>query len=346
MLDLELGKTAYKIVEKICNVKKGESVLITVDGPQEWRLAEETAKAAEAVGAKVMVAWHSTLPGYGKIGEHMLPDPLKAALPHADLWIEFNDQWILYSEAWVNAINHGRVRYLSLTGLDAQTMIRCIRNVDIELQARFQDHLVKITKNQRTMRITTRAGTDVSFENDPKRPIINELFATTPGPHFLLGQIGWAPIEESINGTIVYDGSYSGGGEANLGILETPIKLEVKNGDIRAVKGGKEAAFLKKWLAKFNDPNMYKMAHICYGFNPGAKLSGRCSEDERVWGCTEWGNGFQGMMFTEGKVRSAASHGDGICLKSTVWFNQEKIMEDGKLYEPELAKLAVEIGKQ
>ena len=63
ILDLELAKTGHKIINELAKVKDGESVLITVDGPQEWRLAEETAKAAEAVGAKVMVAWHSTLPG-------------------------------------------------------------------------------------------------------------------------------------------------------------------------------------------------------------------------------------------------------------------------------------------
>jgi len=33
------------------------------------------------------------------------------------------------------------------------------------------------------------------------------------------------------------------------------------------------------------------MAHICYGFNPGAKLTGDIVEDERVWGCVEWGIG-------------------------------------------------------
>ena len=88
------------------------------------------------------------------------------------------------------------------------------------------------------------------------------------------------------------------------------------------------------------------MAHICYGFNPGAKLSGHCSEDERVWGCTEWGNGFQGMMYTGGEPRPAASHGDGICLNSSVWLDDEKIMEDGRLLEPELAEIAVKIGKQ
>jgi hypothetical protein len=97
LMDLELGKTAYKAVNKLCKVKPGESVLITVDGPQEWRVAEEIAKAAEAAEAKVMVAWHSTPPGYGKVGDPYHPDPLKAAIPNTDVWIELNNRWLIYS---------------------------------------------------------------------------------------------------------------------------------------------------------------------------------------------------------------------------------------------------------
>ena len=66
----------------------------------------------------------------------------------------------------MEAIRHGRVRYLSLTGLNAERAVRCIGNVDIELQAKFQNHLVEITKKAKAMRVTTKAGTDVTFEND------------------------------------------------------------------------------------------------------------------------------------------------------------------------------------
>ena len=108
----------------------------------------------------------------------------------------------------------------------------------------------------------------------------------------MTGQIGWAPIEDTINGTIVFDGSFSGGGEAELGVLKTPVRLTVEKGVIKDVQGGAEAKFIAKWLASFNDERMYQMAHISYGFNPGSG-DGLCTEDERVWGCTEWGIGYQ-----------------------------------------------------
>ena len=46
-------------------------------------------------------------------------------------------------------------------------------------------------------------------------------------------------------------------------------------------------------LDSFNDLNMRNVAHVCYGFSPGARLSGRSLEDERVFGVVEFGLGSQ-----------------------------------------------------
>jgi 2,5-dihydroxypyridine 5,6-dioxygenase len=349
LLDMELGKTAYVVINKLCKVKPRESVLITIDGREEFRVAEEMAKAAEAADAKVMVAWHSTPMGYGKIADQYLPDPVKAAVPNTDVWIELNNQWLLYSSPWDEAMKPvpqggGRVRYLFLGGMNPDQMVRCIGRIDLDAQAQFQSAVVGITQKARKMRITTPAGTDVSFENDRGRPVLSEVFADTPGPHMLLGQIGWAPIEETVNGTIVYDGSYSGGGEADLGILKSPIRVTVTDGRAIEFTGGTEARSVKKWLEKLNDPNMYHAAHVCYGFNPGAQLTGLCTEDERVWGSTEWGFGNQSEV-VKGKGIKAVSHADGICLNSSVWIDSELIMDKGTLTHPTLAKLAKKLGR-
>jgi leucyl aminopeptidase (aminopeptidase T) len=90
---------------------------------------------------------------------------------------------------------------------------------------------------------------------------------------------------------------------------------------------------------------MYHAAHVCYGFNPGARLSGLCTEDERVWGSTEWGFGYQGPFF-KGKGINAVSHVDGICLNSSVWLDGQQIMDQGRLVQPKLAELAAKLGKQ
>ena len=85
---------------------------------------------------------------------------------------------------------------------------------------------------------------------------------------------------------------------------------------------------------------MLKMAHMAYGFNPGAKLSGNVVEDERVWGCTEWGIGYVSEIEAPPIGQPAVSHTDGICLNSTIYFDGKKIMEEGKIVDEELAKLS------
>jgi len=342
--ELELGKASYIVVNEMCRIKKGESVIITVDSVMDFKPAEEIAKAAEAAGGKVMVAWHSTPSGYGKVADPQLPEPLKKAIPQADVWIELNNQWLLYSTPWTEAMVNGRTRYLFLGGLDRERITRCIARINMHLQEKFQNKVVELTKKASKMRITTPSGTDVSFKNVPERPITNELRADVPGPHFLVGQIGWAPEEESINGVIVFDGSFSGGGEADFGILSHPIELVVKEGKIIEIKGQEEAKKLSDWLKRLNDPKMYYLAHVCYGFNPGAKLTGLCTEDERVWGSTEWGIGYQGPMF-QGKIGKAVTHADGICLNSTVWIDGQLLIKEGKVVHPELVEIARAMGK-
>jgi leucyl aminopeptidase (aminopeptidase T) len=338
--DLELFKAAYKTVKDIVRVREGESLLITIDSVSDFRVAEEMAKAGEALGAKVMVAWHTTPKGYGRATDPYLPAPLFAACPEADAWIELNNQWLLYGSVWEKAVSNGHTRNLMLGGLSTDQLIRCIGEVDIEAQIAFQKAVVEITQKARTMRIINHAGTDVVFENDPKRPIANEAIADTPGGHFLTGQIGWAPKEESINGTLVFDGAISGGGEADIGAVSEPVTYEVKNGEITGIHGGKEADIIQRWFDNLHDQNMYIAAHVCYGFNPNAKLGYTTTEDERVWGCTEWGFGYQGPMYSGGKPRVAASHIDGICLECSVYGDEEPITEYGEVVHPKLIDLA------
>ena len=83
---------------------------------------------------------------------------------------------------------------------------------------------------------------------------------------------------------------------------------------------------------------------MCYGFNPNAKLGFATTEDERVWGCTEWGFGYQGPMYSGGEPRVAASHIDGVCLTSSVWCDGEPISQDGEIVHPDLIPLAQAVG--
>jgi len=341
--EFELGKAAGLLVKELFKLKPGEEFMITVDTETDIRVVEATARAAFAIDAKPMVLWHPSPMGIGKAADSMLPvKSLTAALKEADAWVEFNTEWLLYSTPWDIALKENpKLRYLCLCEMDTNMMIRAIGRVNFPALKAFQEKVADMTRKAKAMRITTPAGTDVSFKIDPKNPVTVESgYADTPGAHFLSGQIAWTPKVGSVNGTIVFDGSL-----VPLGIVKERVKLHVTKDKITKIEGGKEAIDFEAWLKGFNDPNMFLMAHVCYGFHPNAKLTGVCLEDERIWGGTEWGIGNIGPHLLPPKGRSAASHSDGICLNSSVWLDTLQITDKGKVIDAELVKLAKKLGK-
>jgi 2,5-dihydroxypyridine 5,6-dioxygenase len=201
----------------------------------------------------------------------------------------------------------------------------------------FMRKVAELTRNAKTMRVTTPAGCDVTFEIDPVHYVACDCGdATFPAVHMLTGQINVVPRFGSIQGTIVFDGSVT----PPFGHSpRTPIRLTVKDGVIQSVEGGEEAAVYEQYLRGFQDPGMLKMAHIAYGFNPGARLTGSIVEDERVWGATEWGIGYVSEIDAPPNGQDAVSHSDGICLQSSVWLDGVQIMDQGRIVLPELAAL-------
>lgn len=343
--DYELGKAATTLTKELFKLKPGETLVITADTESDPQVVDATARAAFALGAKPMVIFVASPLGVGKDADPMLPlEALSAALKAADAWVEFNNKWLLYSTPFDIAMKENkRLRYLCLVGMDADMMVRCIGRVNYPVLKEFQETITEMTKKAKHVRLTTPAGEDVEFDNDPQRPISCETgYADTPGPHMMAGQIGWAPVFESINGVIVFDGSLV---PPFLGVLEQPVKLHIKKGKVVTVEGGKEAVEYEAWLKSFNDPMMLRLAHVCYGFNPGARLSGDILEDERVWGGTEWGLGQVGLMYVPPDGIKGASHTDGICLNTSVWLDRKQITDKGKVLDPKLISLAEKLGR-
>ncbi|AEC51403.1 hypothetical protein PNA2_0486 [Pyrococcus sp. NA2] len=343
--EFELGLAARKLVRDILDVQPDEVVGITADTLSSEEVVNATARAVYEAGAKPLVIWIASPSGVGKAADPMLPQKaLIGALTNVDVWIEFNYQWLLYSTVFDTVIRENKdLRYICLVGMTPDMMIRTIGRVDIEKLSEFLAEISEITKKGKHVKITTPAGTEVEFENHPERPLLVHSGHVPKGAYEMLpGQISWTPKLETINGTIVFDGSVY----PPIGLLREPIKLEVEKGKIVNIEGGREAKEFADWLESFNDPNMYQLAHVSYGFNPGAKLTGNIVEDERVWGATEWGIGNIGPRLVPdipGGV-SAASHTDGICLNSSVWIDDVQIMDKGNvIYPPELAKLAKEL---
>ncbi len=348
MYDIELVSAATKLLRDMFMVEKGESVVLTEDTESNYDVVEATAQAAFALGAKPMIVKIASPRGVGKAADCDFPaEPLTALLSAADVWIEYNNEWIFYSTVYDNVIkNNKKLRYMNLVGAKPDLMMRNIGRVDVPNLIKFILKVEAATKAAKHVRVTTPGGSDIEFDNVPGRE-----FATADGivrkgeVKMLPGQISWAPEFKTINGTIVIDGTLT----PPCNKLNEPVKLRVKEGKIIKIEGGQQARDFENWLKSFNDENMFTTAHIAYGLGPGAKLSGDIVEDERVWGCTEWGFGNVGGLLTSdipGGI-PAASHSDGICLNATVYLDGKLFLKEGMVVGPtdEIVELARKLGK-
>lgn len=338
MIDMktELKLAAQKLVGEIFAVKAGETAVITLDYDSNHTVARVIADAVTAAGAHPMIIEVPTPSGVGKAADPDLPvDALSGAVMACDVWIELNHQWLLYSTPFERAYqSNQKLRYMCLADFDEELLVRTVGHVDTVKLRPFMMRAAEMHRAAKVMRVTTPAGTDVQFEIEPRHVIAVDCGdASAPGVHMLTGQMNIVPRFGSIFGTIVFDGSVT----PPFGrILRENIKLTVEAGVIVKVEGGEEAKEYDAWLHHFNDPGMLKMAHIAYGFNPGAILTGNVVEDERVWGATEWGIGYVSTLDAPPDGQDAVSHSDGICLNSSVWLDGKQIMDNGKIVNEEL----------
>jgi leucyl aminopeptidase (aminopeptidase T) len=322
-LSYEAAMSAMKLVKDVMLVKKGETVVITADTSTDRRVVESVAQATYAIGAEPTVIYYPTT--YKAFEEPVLP--IAEAVAVADVWIEFAYYCIMHTPCFQKSLENG-TRYTCLTGMDITMMVNTIGKIDYDLVVAFGEYLTQYIQNGDEVIVKDKNGTHLTAYNRGRRVKHSGQLATKKGyPIMLGGQVSWCPIEETINGTLVFD--VAAFPPADLGILQSNITMEFENGVVKIIKGGREAEIFEQWLSSFNDPNMYRLAHYSIGFNPGVvKPTGRIVEDERIFGCIEFGLGSQGASLM-GSFWNAASHTDGVVSKPTIIVDGKYLEENG-----------------
>jgi leucyl aminopeptidase (aminopeptidase T) len=334
----ELGGSARKLVEDVMLTKPGENLVITADTASDQRVVHATAAAAYAAGAIPTVVSYPLQ----KRAVMEPPPPVAGAIRHADVWIEYAVAYILHTQAFKEALKNG-ARYICLTGMDAMMMVNTIGRVKYDKLLDLGRLLCEIIQKADKVEVSSPAGTHLIAFNQGRRTRQSGKLADTKGePIMLGGQISWCPVEETINGKLVFDGALWP--PAELGKLKAPVELTIRDGGVTEVHGGPEAKTFEQWLHSLNDPNMYRIAHYSLGFNPGVtQITGRIVEDERVFGCIELGIGSQGAQIM-GKTWSAASHTDGVILNPTITLDGVVMEKDGVYQLPPIIEACRELG--
>jgi leucyl aminopeptidase (aminopeptidase T) len=332
-----LAKRFSKIlIEKMFQVKPGETIAITADTGSNKEVIDTLTTAASAAGGIPLVMWIPKAEQSGQAGMQYWPaEALTAALCKVDVWIDAQSTVILYSDIWETAFKeNSKLRYLIIADSSIESLDRMFTGFDIQLLKSLLSKVRDMAMASKKVRITSNNGTNVSYDID-----LNYAFDIDDGdfsmPKFgtAPGFINIVPKLGSMNGTIVFD------------ILEGAprdgqIQFSMKNGAIAEVNGRKGVAEFKSYLAAFEDENMYKISHNMFGLNPRIKtLTGELCEDERIWGGVDFGFGHTSAMDMPPYGQEAKSHFDGVVTNVSIYLDDIQIFDNGVVCHPDLIPL-------
>jgi leucyl aminopeptidase (aminopeptidase T) len=130
------------------------------------------------------------------------------------------------------------------------------------------------------LKLTSALGTDATFSSIGRKIISSTGVLRTAGSwgNIPSGEVYFAPVEDISFGRIVCDASISG-----IGKIDEPITIDIENGMITKISGGKQAQEFNEMLSKVGG-KAKAVAEFGVGTNPKAEISGFILEDEKVLG--------------------------------------------------------------
>lgn len=220
------------------------------------------------------------------------------------------------------------VRVGTMPGITVDCMVRCL-NADIQKILDLTDYVVKRMTGIKQIRVVTEKGTDITMPVEGRNVLPSKGVMLNKGESGNLpsGEVYLAPWEGKTNGTVVVDGSMAG-----IGMLKTPITIEVVDGYAEKITGGEESVRLTEMLDKVGR-DARAVAEFGIGTNYKAQLTGMILEDEKVFGTIHVAFGNNISM---GGNISVSSHLDGLVKDPDVYFDDVMIMKKGKMLDFEV----------
>lgn len=309
---------ASRVVLSDClGAKKGEQLLIVVDGPLrsigEALLASARDLETEAVLMEMLPRQSS--------GQEP-PVAVSRAMLVSDVVVLATSKSLSHTRARKEA-NDAGARVASMPSITEEAMVRTLQGVNEDLVRRAQKY-AELLNGAQEVRITAPAGTDLTFSIAGRTATADGGLLSAPGSFGNLpaGEAFVAPVEGTAEGVLVIDGSMAG-----IGLIEEPIRIQVEKGSAMAISGGREAAQLEA-LVNPHGPAARNIAELGIGLNEFAKITGLVLEDEKALGTVHIALGDNS---TFGGTVEVASHLDGVIIEPTVWLDGQMIIEKGKL---------------
>lgn len=335
---------AWKSVLNLCQVESGAMVTILTDrGTNPQNLTAATA-ALQSLGAVITRLDLQPINAEKSLSRDALAylgtTPLTgnraamAACLASDLVLDL--MLLLFSAEQQQILDSGTKILLAVE--PPEVLVRLVPTVEDKVRVGAAAALVKSSS---LMRVTSPAGTDVSFQLGQYPPVQEYGYVDAKGrwDHWPSGFILTWPDEGKSNGRIVIDR-----GDIVLPLkryMNDQIILEIKDGYCTSITGGIEAELLREYMASFNDPEGYAMSHIGWGLQDRAKwatLSLYDREQTIAMDARAFAGNFLfslGPNLEVGGSRNTACHIDVPLRGCTVSLDGRTVVDNGQLVAPD-----------
>lgn len=303
------------IFQQCFNVKPNESVLIVAD-PRKQSEAQLLFDAALPFSSRVSLLM---IQGMTENAQEP-PKEIAKAMGCSDVVLLVTYFSLSHTKARKDACLQG-ARIASLPGITKDMLERTMTSDYKGIEA-LSERLATILSAGKTIEVMSAAGTLLQLSIEGRDAIADTGKLDEPGSFGNLpaGEAFVAPLETSVNGTLVVDGCM-----ADVE-LDEPIVITIKDGRIVGIEGGKAADEFQQAVDAVG-PAARVVAEFGIGTNPNALVNSDVLEAEKVLGTCHiaFGNniGFGG-------VNDAPFHSDGVITLPTVKCDGRVILDQGK----------------
>jgi aminopeptidase len=229
-----------------------------------------------------------------------------------------------------------RVRGFSSPNSNPAMFARCVP-VDYNLMRERAAKIKGAIDRGNTIRVTSPAGTDISFSISGRRAIANDGDCRRPGQMSNLpaGEVFVSPALGSGTGVVVFDGTVST--ISGPQIPRQPVRITFIDGFADTIEGGEAAGLVKKTISEGEAMaraigseqmavNCRHLGEFAIGINDKAKITGVILEDEKALKTCHFALGSNYDYDAP-----AIIHRDMLVMNPSVWIDSEQIMKNGTL---------------
>ena len=308
---MSLKEGAETVVNQCLNVKPGETVLVLNDGNDE-ELIEALLEASREKASIVALKEYEEPENHGEEP----PEEIAEAMKDFNVVIAPTVKSISHTNARTEACEAG-ARVATMPGINKEIWNTSLQ-ADYQRVAEISEKVYSMLEDTDKVRIETPSGTNLEFS------INIEYFHTDTGLIHKSGEFGNLPAGEAdggitdAEGTLVVD---------HFPFAPSGTEIEIKNNKAVAVKEKEESELSKAFE---NIEGAKTVAEFGFGTNPEASLIGNVLQDEKVLGTVHIAFGDNTSYIDGGKSNQCSIHWDTVCEKPEVWFDDEKVLENGE----------------